>query len=214
MRKFSNHWLWGGLLVLVGIILLGQNLAIFRSEFISFVWGVILGAAGLVFLSVVIADRRQWWAAIPGLILVYLAALIILGQFLPAQITRFGGSFFLAAIGISFWIVYFLNFANWWAIIPGGVLLTLAVVSLIENAVTGLASGGIFFLGLGLTFALLSIVNTPNGKMRWPLIPAGILLAIGLLISLAASSILNYIWPIVLILIGLYLLFFRKSPKR
>jgi hypothetical protein len=68
------------------------------------------------------------------------------------------------------------------------------------------ASGGIFFLGLGVTFALVAIVPVSTGHMRWAWIPAGILGLMGVLILIAAEDMINYIWPSALILAGILLI--------
>lgn len=70
---------------------------------------------------------------------------------------------------------------------------------------TGFETGGIFFLGLGLTFLLVAIIPTPEGQMRWALIPAVILLVMGLLLTAALTQLINFIWPLALILLGLFL---------
>lgn len=99
------------------------------------------------------------------------------------------------------------RFKNWWAIIPGGVMLTLALIAGLASVLEGIETGGVFFLGLGLTFGLLSFVPTPQGRMKWALIPAAVLLVMGLLLGAAASPFLNYLWPVALILLGLYHIF-------
>ena len=42
--------------------------------------------------------------------------------------------------------------------------------------------------------------------MTWAFIPAGILGLMGILIALAMGSLLNYIWPVALIVVGVYIL--------
>jgi len=104
----------------------------------------------------------------------------------------------------------------WWAVIPGGVLWTVALVSGLSSALPGELTSGILFLGLGLTFALLSLVPTPQGRMKWALIPGGVMLLLGLIVTVsAAGSLFVYLWPAVLILAGLYLLArFALSRRR
>jgi hypothetical protein len=114
------------------------------------------------------------------------------------------GVIMLGAIGLAFLLVYLVNRDNWWAIIPAGVMGTLAVISGLSQVLTGFETGGIFFLGLGLTFALVAILPTPEGQMRWAFIPAGILFMIGLLLTAATSSLSGIIWPLALILFGLF----------
>jgi hypothetical protein len=67
--------------------------------------------------------------------------------------------------------------------------------------------GGVFFFGLGLTFALLAILPTPEGRLTWAIIPAIVLLVMGALITAAAAQLINYLWPVALVLGGLYLLY-------
>jgi hypothetical protein len=90
---------------------------------------------------------------------------------------------------------------------------TLAIVALLDTSASSGASGGIFFIGLGVTFALVAILPTSVGQMRWAWIPAGILGLIGLLILIAAESIINYIWPSAIILVGVWLIF-RSISRR
>ncbi len=212
MNRFDNRLLWGLLLVAGGLLLLFQNLGYLPLN--NFFWAIIMGAAGLTFLFVVVNNRQNWWAIIPGLILTYLALLIVMDQVVPAFASNFGGGLFLGVIGLSFWLIFFLQPAYWWAIIPGGVMVTLGLVAVSDRFFSGIETGGLFFLGLGLTFAILALVQTPAGKMRWPLIPAGILLLMGVVISLAATSILRFLWPVALILFGLYLFFMRRPADR
>ena len=57
--------------------------------------------------------------------------------------------------GLIFAQVFIRNRAQWWAIIPAGVLLTLAGISLIESLVPWVHSGWLFFFGLAVTFGLV-----------------------------------------------------------
>jgi hypothetical protein len=94
----------------------------------------------------------------------------------------------------------------WWAIIPAGTLFTVAVVAGVSSVLEGLDVSGILFLGLALTFALLYFVRTPQGRMKWALIPAVVLLVMGLGMMAFSESILKYLWPLALIGVGIYFL--------
>ena len=213
MRRFEVRVIGGILLIAAGILFLLQNLGIFTVG--AYLWPFIFGAGGLVFLYVFLTSRANgstepaeaWWAVIPGFVLLSLAAMMALDQFAPQIGETWGGALFLGGIGLAFWVVYFTGRERWWAVIPGGVLLTNALVAGLSSVLGGIEMGGVFFLGLGLTFALLSFLPTPEGRMKWALIPAGVLLVMGLLITAAATAIFNYLWPAALILVGLYLLF-------
>jgi len=77
----------------------------------------------------------------------------------------------------------------------------LAVVTIADAR--AIESGGIFFLGLAVTFALIFLAT----RMRWPLIPAAVLFAIGLFIGAGLEKAMNYVWPVVLIVAGLYVIY-------
>lgn len=213
MKRLDVRAVGGILLIVVGILLLLQGFGIL-GVVVALIWALIFAAAGLVFLYVFLTDQRaNWWAVIPGFALLGIATLIALDQFWPELGDIVGGALFLGGIGLAFWVIYFINRKHWWAVIPGGVLFTLALVVGLESVFEGAEMGGVFLLGLGLTFGLLSLVPTPRGRMRWALIPAAVLLVIGLLITAATTGILEYLWAIALILVGLYLLFRIFRPR-
>lgn len=196
----------GTLLVVIGVLFLLQNFNLFGS-FEDMVWLVLFGGGGLAFLYVFATNQQQWWAVIPGFVLLGLAALIGFGDRLGA----WGGALFLGSIGLAFWVVYFMRRDFWWAVIPAGVLTTLAVVAALGDNLPGMASGGIFFLGLAATFGLLYFLPGAAGQTRWAIIPAAVLGLMGLMLMLSMGGLINYLWAIGLILAGGYLLV-RAAP--
>lgn len=204
MKRFDVRIVGGILLIVAGILFLLQTLGILAGANAIF-WALLFGAGGLVFLYLYLANRDHWWPLIPGLALLSLGAIIGLDRFAPRVGEAWGGVLVLGAIGLAFWVIYFANREHWWAVIPGGVLFTLAVVAGVSSFVGEAGTGAIFFLGLGLTFGLLSFLPTKQGRMKWMLIPAVVLLAMGLLTTAVAAEMLQYIGPAALILVGLYL---------
>lgn len=203
MKWITSRAVWGLLLIIGGVVFLLENLGILTIG--DFFWAGIFAIAGLAFLSVFLTNRENWWGLIPGIIFLAIAAIIFLSRVAPQASERIGGVIVLGGIGLAFLIVYLVNRANWWALIPGGVMFTLAAVTVLEQSMTGFETGGIFFLGLGLTFLLVAVIPTPEGRMRWALIPAVILLIMGLLLTAALTQLVNFIWPLALILLGLFL---------
>jgi hypothetical protein len=212
MNWITSRVLWGILLIAGGIIFLLDNLGIIAIG--TYFWAFLFAVGSLGFLSVFVADRQNWWALIPGIVLLAIGTIIFLGEAFPVVADQWGGSIVLGGIGLSFILVYLVNRENWWAIIPAGVMFTLAIVAGLNEALTGFDTGGIFFLGLGLTFALIAILPNPHGQMKWAFIPAGVLIFMGLLILAAFTQLINYIWPVVLILAGLYLVFRTFISRR
>lgn len=202
MRRIEWRVLVGILLVAVGALLLLQTFNILRFVW-EVVWAVLFVASGAGFLVVFLGRQEHWWAVIPGMALLGIGGLIGLSVFGLDDVI--GGAVFLGALSLAFWLVYLRSRDNWWAVIPGGVLATLALVAGLEQVVPWAETGGIFFLGLALTFGLVYLLPTPHGRMAWALIPAAVLFVVGLIVVLATSSVLQFLWPVVLILVGGYL---------
>jgi hypothetical protein len=206
MKRLESRVLWGLLLIVGGILVLLESLGVLAVG--DIVWPALMGSASLVFLLLFLrAPRTNWWAAIPGFVLLGLTGTIIIDDLIPGTQGDWGGAVFLGGIALGFWAVYLASPENWWAVIPGGVLLTLALIAGLSSVFEGLEMGGVFFFGMGLTFALLAILPTPEGRLTWAMIPAAALLLAGALVFAAAAQLINYLWPVLLILGGLYLLY-------
>ena len=206
MNQSTVRIVGGVLLIAVGILALLQGIGIL-ADITPLLWALIFGIGGALFLYIFLTSRANWWAVIPGFVLLSIGALIALEHLFPTMSGDWGGALVMGGIGLAFWVVYFLKREHWWAIIPGGVMFTIALVTGLSSALEGVETGGVFFLGLGLTFGLLAFLPSPEGRMRWALIPAAVLLIMGLVIMAAAVEILNYLWPAALILVGVYLIF-------
>jgi hypothetical protein len=204
MKWLESRILWGALLIIGGVLFLLQNLNIF--EFGDLFWAALFFLACLFFVSLYRQDRANWWALIPGFVLFGVGAQIAVGRLFPQAANILGGLLVLGSAGLGFVLIYLLDRENWWAIIPGGVMLTLGVVSAIDEALPGVGTGGVFFLGLGATFALVALVPTKSGPMKWAWIPAGVLLVMGALILATAEKMMAYIGPAGLILVGGFLI--------
>jgi hypothetical protein len=81
----------------------------------------ILYAIAVPFLVVYFINREHWWALIPAYTMVVIGTMvglietgILSDMIIPAYINL--------AIAIPFFVVYFRNKENWWALIPGGIM--------------------------------------------------------------------------------------------
>ncbi len=208
--KQSNFGIFlGAGLILLGVLFLIEKIGLLHGVADLF-WGLIFVAGAAFFLRIYTKDSgTQWWAIIPGMVLLGIG----LSALLPGPVKFLDSLLFLGSIGVAFWIIYITDRTRWWAIIPAGVLSTLAVVSVLDH-ISGLATGGLFFLGLGLTFLLVARLPGGDANNQWAYIPGGILLTIGLFISMSAKlAMIRYIGPIVLILIGGLLIFFYFKKR-
>lgn len=198
----------GLLLVAAGVVFLLGNLDIITLDW-DLIIGPLFALGGLVFLLVFAVNTKDWWALIPAFVLIAIGMIVFMDEVIGGAADQWTGAVFLGMLGMAFVIIYIFHQEQWWAIIPGGVLLTLAGVTLVSDTDF---SGGLFFLGLALTFGLVYILPKPSGKSQWALYPAGILLAIGVLVTLGEANVLNYVWPLALLLAGGYVLF--RSLKK
>ena len=198
MKRYDPRLWLGGLLILGGVLALLENFNIISNVGDVF-WGLLFGAGAVYFLQR-LCIRREWWAAFPGFALLGLA----LSMLLPDALEAFSGLVFFAGIGLAFLWVYISDTTRWWAIIPAGVMLTLGVVSVMSDLSDG-DTGGLFFIGLGLTFILVTLL--PGGGSRtWALIPGAILLVFGATLGTPLGGFAQYIVPVLLILLGVYII--------
>jgi hypothetical protein len=115
-----GHW-WAlipsFILLAIALMLLLTSLNVLSDEMIG---PFVLYAIAIPFLVVYFINRDNWWALIPAYAMIVIGTMVglietdVLGDLLiPAYI--------MLAIAIPFFVVYFRNKENWWALIPGGI---------------------------------------------------------------------------------------------
>jgi len=197
----------GGILALAQTILVGNRIDTENVVWAT-IWSVVFTCAGLAFAWVFFSDpQRSWWAAIPGLTFLALAILVSARSFGWDADGTYLGALFLGMIGLSFWVIYVVKREFWWAVIPGGTLLTLAAVTIVSQLTESTIAGAVFFFGLALTFGLLMLLPREDKHMTWPLIPCAMLTLMGFMVLFNSGPARNYGWPVALIAVGLYLLY-------
>jgi hypothetical protein len=200
----SSRVLWGLLLIAAGVFFLLESLNILE---LGSAWSLVFGTAGILFLITFIGRRDDWWAAIPGFALLGIGLLIGVDALLPELGDAIGGGLFLGSLSLGFIaIAVRTGGEQWWAVIPGGILLILGLLLGVEPYIGDDAFAGTFLLGIAATFAMVYILPLPAGNTSWALIPAGILAVIGTIVLASATAWANLIWPIALIGAGLFIL--------
>ncbi len=157
-----------------------------------------------------------------GLLLTLGGILALIAQFVP---DRWGFSFgvvVLLGLGAAFIIVGILTRAPGW-FIPGGILTGIgAGVALTDGPLARLLpanvlpgdDGGLFMLAFAGGWFLITLLTAlfTDRTQWWPIIPGTIMALIGLAagfgsIFATTLTLLGKLWPIALILVGLYVLF-------
>ena len=209
MRVSRSSLVWGLTLILLGAFLLAQQQGMIRVPVPA--WSLLFGAAGLLFLLGALIDLSKWGLLFPGFILLGIGVVIFLSESTPVSGAVIGSAF-LASVALPFWVVALVRRGNWWALIPAGVITTVAMMPLLAEAqVRGEVVAGVFFLGLGATFGLVRLATIGRGGMSWAWYPAVILGGIGLTLMVSNNP---HAWPLVLIGAGVLLLVRSFLPRR
>jgi hypothetical protein len=153
-------------------------------------------------------DRRN---VAPGLLLIGLGALLYL-----VQAAVIGGETLLPLIGAALLGAYALT-RQYAFLVPGSIMTGLGI-GILWDAQTAY-QGGAVLVGLGLGFGMVCVVDLIMKHTRapwWPLIPAGILTIIGVLIEAGREGYLaDFTWlgPIVLVMIGIVVLIIQGTGR-
>jgi hypothetical protein len=199
---------WGGLLILFGVVGLVATITTLGA----WVWVAILALAGLGVFGVYLTDRSDWALLIPAYVL-WVVALMVALITLNILSDEFVATYVLAAIALAFLVVFLRDRAQWWALIPTYVLLAVGLmVGLIEVGILNdLIIPAYVMFAIAIPFI---VVYARDPKQWWALIPGGIMAVIGFSFLIAEAAV-AYIGPVVLVLVGAWILvrqFTRKEP--
>ncbi len=131
---------------------------------------ILIGVA-LWFLTGFLIDRKRWGLLIPAYILIIAAVeteinTIIVPTLLQGQsnlllVAYTSGAGMMIMLALPFFVVYIVSKKSWWALIPAGVLTSIAVVLALPVLVPGVQNehiglySGVMCFGLAATFAVL-----------------------------------------------------------
>lgn len=198
---------WGGLLILFGIMALIET----YTDLGPWVWAIVLAVVGLLIFLLFLSDRSEYGLLLPAYVLWAIAGLIALSEsnILGDPWIAF---YVLTAIAIPFLVVYLRDRSQWWALIPAYVLLAIGLmVTLLENGIlSDLLVPAYVMFAIAIPFL---VVFTLNRKLWWALIPGGVLAIIGIAFLIAEAAV-QFILPVVFIVLGIVILvrmFTRKE---
>ncbi len=154
-----------------------------------------------------------------GVVLIAIGALFLIAQFVKLD----GLAVFIpAALGVIF-LAGGVAARNNGLLIPGGILGGIGLGTYaIERAFPELGEpnrGGVFLLCFAMGWGLITLLSAivTRRTMWWPLIPGAIMAAIGVAIMAggvafeALKAFGAYGWPLILIAVGVYVIFRRRS---
>jgi len=146
-------------------------------------------------------------------------ALIVIGAALQlVQLRVITGDLTLLALGVALLAGY--GFTGHYGLLVSGGILTGLGAGLVARSWAGSGAGAVS-LGLGLGFLAIYSIEQVGGRRRsgnwWPVVPGSILTAFGILLTARATGLLALFsrwWPLVLVIIGLWMLIRRAPEKR
>jgi hypothetical protein len=171
MNVKRSSLFWGILLVGGGAVALAQQLG-YLDQFPESAWMWVFALVSVVaFISYFTSGLKEWGWLFPAGIFGGLAVTIALAV----------NNVDSAAVASPLFFGLFIPFAaayltdrtkNWWALIPGGVMLFLAMTTLLVDNVGGEWVGSLFLFLIGLSFLVVYINNRTR---TWALLVAYIL---------------------------------------
>ena len=183
----------------------------------EWVGALFLFMIALSFLVVYLNNRTRTWALIVAYILAVLGIAPLMST--GGRDAAYYGPIFLFAVALPFFYVYFRSAENWWAIIPAGSVTVIAIIA--AAAIAGLINDGgrgtfvsagianaILMGGLAATFAVVWLRH----EKPWAKVVT-IILALVAVASVFFSSYSQLLWPVAIILAGIYLFFTALRPK-
>jgi hypothetical protein len=213
MKINRSGLFWGLLLIGAGALALGQQMGYIERFADPQFWIWVFALVSLVALIEYALSRwKQWGWLFPAGVFGGLAIVIALA-------TNDVGT---AAVATPLFVGLLIPFVaayltdrtrNWWALIPGGIMLFLALVTLLVDTVGGEWVGAMFLLLIGLVFLAVFL----NNRTRiWALIVAYVFGVLSIAPMLAAGgSMAAYFGPVFLIGVALpfYVLYFRSADN-
>jgi hypothetical protein len=158
--------------------------------------------------------EKRHGGVVGGAILISIGLFALLEQFVQVE----WGLYFLPFLALVFLLSGILG-RRPGLLIPGGILAGIgAGAILVQSPLLVLgepARGGLFMLAFAAGWALITATSFLVGKiMLWPLFPAAFMALFGAALLAGQTGIqilvaFGYIWPVILIVIGAYLIFRR-----
>ena len=212
MNVNKSGLFWGVLLIGGGLLALAEQMG-YVDTFSPQTWiTVFAGISLLALVSYLLGGRAQWGLLFPAGAFGGLALVITLAEANVDSAAVASPLFF--GLLIPFLVAYLTDRAhNWWALIPGGVMLFLALVTLLVDSAGGEWVGALFLFMIALSFL---VVYLNNRTRIWALLVAYIMAVLGIapLMSIGGRD-AAYYGPIFLFAVALpfFVVYLRSASN-
>ena len=143
-----------------------------------------------------------------------LVLVAVVGAFAVPSAGRFAGVAALGYPALLFALVYLSSARRWWALLPAGVLASLALVAGSQVLFPGWNPAPLLFLGFAATFTALYLLPGKRGGQRWALFPALLWIGLTVLVNYPGGRGPHWLLPAVLIGTGVFLLSWWGGGRR
>lgn len=201
---------WGALLILAGLLALADQMG-YIDTFSPQMWiAIFAGISLLGFVSYVMSGFQQWGWLFPAGVFGGLAVTVALAD-VRVDSAAVSSPLFFGLI-IPFAAAYLTDRTrNWWALIPGGVMVFLALITLLVDTAGGEWVGALFLFMIALSFLAVYLNNQTR---TWALIVAYAAGVLGLapLMSTGGRD-AAYFGPVFLFAVALpfFIVYFRSA---
>lgn len=203
---------WGILLIGAGLLALADQMG-YVDTFSPQMWiALFAGVSLLGFVSYALTGFKQWGWLFPAGVFGGLALIITLAE-ANVDTAAVASPLFIGLL-IPFAAAYLTDRTrNWWALIPGGVMLFLALTTLLVDSAGGEWVGALFLFMVALSFLLVYLNNQTR---TWALIVAYVTGVLGLapLMSIGGRN-AEFFGPIFLFAVALpfFVVYFRAAEN-
>jgi hypothetical protein len=203
---------WGILLICAGLLALADQMG-YTDRSSPLIWTAVFAAVSLLgFVSYALSGWKQWAWLFPAGVFGGLAVTVGLATS-NVDSAAVGSPLFFGLL-IPFVAAYLTDRAhNWWALIPGGVMLFLALTTLLVDSTGGEWIGALFLFMVAISFLVVYM----NDQTRiWALIVAYATAVLGIAPLMASGgNDAAYFGPIFLFAVALpfYILYFRSIER-
>lgn len=187
----------GFILIIIGIAFMLYNLKIFKND------ELLLGLGAAFLISYII--HRYNIFLVTGLTIAGIGINLVIARVYPdIDLEWF---LILFELGILFLVLYYSNKTK--GFIYVGLILPSLAIYTISKQFLNIDTEWILFFLLSFSFYLMYIIVHRKNGNKWPLVPSGILAGWGLIFLLTSDvfglgfwSLLSFIWPAILIIMG------------
>ena len=191
-----------GLLGLGGLILVTSSGLL--GALPAFIWIALLFVLGAA-LWLGTSDAVPLWQRILGFTGLGVVAII--------SSERFAGAAAVGFPAMAFGLVYMKSPKRWWALIPAGLLGSVALLLIFEGLFPRWDAVPVLFLGFAATFSLLYLLSPKRGGKRWALYPAILFIVLTVLVNDPSGTMPGWFLPLLLIGGGTLMLWWWQRSR-